>query len=101
MLLCSTGEIRAHGIAIGSVVSASDIQNVGAFVYVNRPRAKDLAVQLRIRDISRGHSWGTEVPIVRGRDMRLGRTHLMDVPVTAGFQQHLRIYGASSPSGAG
>lgn len=76
--------------------------NVGAFIYVNRPRAHELAVQLRVRDLSRqAESWGTEVPVVRDREMLTATAHLLDIPVRSDFRSHLRVYGASSPSGLG
>lgn len=102
MVLCTAGEIPPHHLAIGAIAPARNPSNVGAFIYVNRRLADDLAIQLRVRDISRdAENWGTEIPVVRDRNMRRAVTRLLDVPLTAGFRQHLRVYGASSPSGEG
>lgn len=72
--------------------------NRGVFVYVSKNATT--AFQLRVRDISRtSESWGTELPVVHSTDFRSSAIHLLDVPVRENYRQHLRIYGASSPSG--
>lgn len=64
----------------------------GIFLYVDRAHADAVAFSLRVQDISRqAQTWGTEIPIVRERDWR-SRITLLDVPVTAGFRNLLRIY---------
>lgn len=102
-ITCGTHEVAPRSPVIGLPDRyPTPAENVGAFIYVNRARADELAIQLRLRDVSRpDQSWGTEIPVVRDRDMRLGPTYLLDVPLNDGFRQHLRVYGASSPSGTG
>jgi hypothetical protein len=80
----------------------SSYPNPGAFLYVERTRVDDLALNLRLFDA--GHpkvSFGTEIPIVREREIRTGKIVFVNVPVEPGYRQQLRIYGISSPSGGG
>ena len=53
-----------------------------------------LAANLRVYDVSRNdQNFGTEMPIVRERELTTAPIHLPAVPVTAGFRNTLRIYG--------
>lgn len=59
--------------------------------YVRSDLAPYLAFTLRIRDLSRqSESWGTDVPVVRERDLRTSLT-LVDVPLQPRFRQMLRV----------
>lgn len=66
-----------------------------AFIYVPKPLVNDVAMQLRIQDVSRqSRTWGTELPIVDVlRDYR-SKITLLDVPADARFRSTLRIYGS-------
>ena len=98
---CVPGDGAApHTLMRTSIQGDFNPNNRGIFVYVSKNAAP--AFQLRVRDLSRStESWGTELPIVRSGEFRSTPIHLLDVPLTEGFRQHLRVYGASSPSGAG
>jgi hypothetical protein len=66
---------------------------LGAFLFVEKQNSARIAFGLRFRDISRqSQTWGTEIPVVREADFRSDRVSLLDVPVTPGFRQVLRIY---------
>jgi len=59
--------------------------------YVRSDLAPYLSFNLRIRDLSRqSASWGTDVPVVRERDLRTSVT-LVDVPLQPRFRQMLRL----------
>jgi hypothetical protein len=63
--------------------------------------ADDLAFHLRVQDVSRqAETWGTEVPVVRERDMRTQTFALVNIPVTDGFRNTLRIYDIDGRSDA-
>jgi hypothetical protein len=65
----------------------------GAALIVGRRDADDLAFSLRVRDISRvAEGFGTEVPVVRERDMYTGTMTLLDVPFDPRYRVKLRIY---------
>ncbi|HYH07287.1 MAG TPA: IPT/TIG domain-containing protein [Thermoanaerobaculia bacterium] len=68
----------------------------GAFVYVPRLLAAELAMELRIRDVSRAaEGWGTELPVVGRRSYaRLHR--LLDIPTDPRYRVTLRVYGDSN-----
>ncbi|MDQ3280536.1 MAG: hypothetical protein M3Q69_03905, partial [Acidobacteriota bacterium] len=52
-----------------------------------------LAFSLRVRDLSRQlETWGTEIPVVRERDLRSGTITLVNVPVSSAFRNTLRVY---------
>lgn len=56
---------------------------------------------LRVRDLSRqSETWGTQLPVVRERDLRTGMTVLANIPVQDQFRQTLRIYGMAGDAGA-
>lgn len=64
-----------------------------AYIHADRRYVGDLQVSLRIRDLSRQElTWGTELPVVRQSDLRVGKLGLLDVPLEARFRQMLRIY---------
>ncbi len=65
----------------------------GSFLFLDVTTAAQVRLALRFRDLSRQDStWGTEVPAPRDTDFQSGVTHLIDVPLTEGFRQTLRIY---------
>lgn len=65
----------------------------GTFVHPVAGFADWLSFGLRFRDTSRqSQTWGTELPAVRERSFRSGRVSLIDIPLTEGFRQVLRIY---------
>lgn len=56
-----------------------------------------LAANLRVYDVSRNdQNFGTEMPIVRERELTTAPIHLPGVPITAGFRNTLRIYGTKA-----
>lgn len=60
---------------------------------VTRELADRIAVQLRVRDLSRqSESYGIDIPIVRTGDFRSGPRAILDVPDEEGFRVTLRIY---------
>lgn len=64
-----------------------------AFIYVPRPLASAVAMQLRVRDVSReAEGWGTEIPIVTP-DAHKETIRLLDVPTDSRYRATLRVYG--------
>lgn len=62
----------------------------------NRRREEFDSLHLRVRDMNREDtSWGTEVPIVRERDLRLEVVHLLDIPTDPRYRVSLRIYNVA------
>lgn len=60
--------------------------------YLDANLSRSVSFNLRIRDLSRqAESWGTEIPVVRERDLTT-RVTLVDVPMQPRFRQLLRIY---------
>lgn len=65
----------------------------GRFLFVESLLAERISFGLRFRDLSRqAETWGTEIPVVREREFRSDYVSLLDVPVTEGFRQVLRVY---------
>lgn len=61
-------------------------------LFVRSELLPSIAFQARTRDLSRStETWGTEIPVVRARDMKTTFT-LLDVPMRDGFRQMLRLY---------
>lgn len=73
----------------------------GATLIASRRDAEDLAFSLRVRDVSRvAEGFGTEVPVVRERDMFIGTMTLLDVPLDPRYRVKLRIYAYGASNGA-
>jgi hypothetical protein len=73
----------------------------GAALFVSRRDAEDLAFSLRVRDVSRvAEGFGTEVPVVRERDMYKGTMTLLDVPLDPRYRVKLRIYAFGAANNA-
>ncbi|HEY0155996.1 MAG TPA: hypothetical protein VGF28_01750 [Thermoanaerobaculia bacterium] len=72
----------------------------GVALLVTRRDAEDLAFSLRVRDVSRvAEGFGTEVPVVRERDMDVGTMTLLDVPLDPRYRVKLRIYAFGAAHG--
>lgn len=72
-------------------------QPPGTFLLADRRYAGDLQVSLRIRDLSRQElTWGTELPVVRSTDLRIGKLGFLEVPLEARFRQMLRLYSMAA-----
>jgi hypothetical protein len=70
------------------------------FLRVAANRVEDLALSLRIQDVSRqSQTWGTEVPTVRERDARTSETELLDIPVGEAFRTLMRFYDFEPAAG--
>lgn len=73
----------------------------GRLLFVERPRATEVAFGLRVRDLSRQlQTAGTEIPVVREGEFTTGVVALLDVPVGGDFRHVVRIYGID-PTRAG
>jgi hypothetical protein len=60
---------------------------------VPRDGAAGLQFSLRVRDLTRqAEALGTEIPIVRERDLRSGAVYFPDIPTDARYRVKLRIY---------
>jgi len=65
----------------------------GALLYLDPSTAASVGFGLRFRDLSQqATTWGTELPVPRESAFRAAKFSLVDVPVTEGFRQTLRIY---------
>jgi hypothetical protein len=74
---------------LNSICSTSQ----GRFLYVQKARARDLTVNLRVRDESRSaRSQGVEIPVVRSSEFRHERIALLGVSLDTRFRNTLRIY---------
>jgi len=71
-------------------------------IYISRDGAHNVALQLRVFDVSRSTSnRGTEVPVVREEDFLTAPATLLNVPISPRFRQTLRIYDMREvPGGA-
>lgn len=66
----------------------------GTLLWAARSEAEELALSLRIRDVSQQErGWGSEVPIVRDHDFIHGKNiHLLDVPLDPRYRVKVRVY---------
>jgi hypothetical protein len=69
----------------------------GRFLILEKGDFDRLAVNLRVYDVSRNdRNFGTELPIVRDRELTTAPIYLPAVPVTDAFRNTLRIYGTKA-----
>ena len=72
----------------------------GAIMYVPRDGGPGLHFGLRVRDLTRqAEALGTEIPVVRERDLRAGAFSLPDVPNDGRYRVKLRIYSLETLKG--
>lgn len=73
--------------------------NVSRVLHVTNTEADRLAMQLRIADVTRSPlNAGTELPVVRERDLRVSSLDLLNVPFDAQFRVMLRAYDLQNTS---
>jgi len=90
---CVSPPALTPGLTFRPKVLAAPDGLQGTFVHPVAGFADRLSFGLRFRDISRqSQTWGTELPAVRERSFRSDKVSLIDIPLTAGFRQVLRIY---------
>jgi hypothetical protein len=62
-------------------------------INVRREISNQITFSLRVHDTSRSLlTWGTEILVVRERDLIVGEAVLLGIPVSGPFRQSLRIY---------
>ncbi|HEX7151098.1 MAG TPA: hypothetical protein VF618_06385 [Thermoanaerobaculia bacterium] len=65
----------------------------GVLLRVSTLHAESTAFTLHVRDVTRnGESWGTEIPVLRMRDLFLRPVHLTSIPFGSDYRQTLRLY---------
>lgn len=65
----------------------------GTFVLADARYSAALSFALRFRDLSRqSQTWGSEIPVIREGEFRPDKLFLVDIPLTEGFRQILRVY---------
>jgi hypothetical protein len=65
----------------------------GVIMNVARDGAAGLHFSLRVRDLTRqAEALGTEIPVLRERDLRAGAFSLPDIPTDARYRVKLRVY---------
>lgn len=90
---CSSPPALTPGVTFRPRILAASEGLQGTFVHPVAGFADWLSFGLRFRDTSRqSQTWGTELPAVRERSFRSDKVSLIDIPLTAGFRQVLRIY---------
>jgi hypothetical protein len=92
--------------AVGTTIGAESRRELvggnhrdGAVLLVPRREADALAFGSRVRDVSRvGDGFGTEIPVLRERDMIAGPLTLLDVPLDPQYRVKVRIYAYDDAS---
>ncbi|HZI65823.1 MAG TPA: hypothetical protein VFF17_04590 [Thermoanaerobaculia bacterium] len=81
--------------------SSPQVHRPGAVIYARRAIADRLHFSLRVQDTSRqAFTWGTEIPVVRERQLRTGKIVLPNVPLDGRFRQSLRVYEVDDTTAA-
>jgi hypothetical protein len=92
VFLCAEPPLTTAGLTFQPSVDPGQ-STQGAILRVDPSHAADVSIALRIQDVSRqSETWGTEIPIVRERDLLQRPFQLLDIPLTAGFRGMLRLY---------
>ena len=96
-ILCGH-ELTAPGITFYPSVAPGAVTQ-GAILRIERRYSEGVEVHLRVQDVSRqSQTWGTEVPVVREKDLYQSTLNLLDVPTGSAFRQRLRIYDVDARS---
>ena len=71
------------------------------FVYVHRDQESSVRMNARVYDVSREEETaGSEMPIVRERELTTDTISLLDIPLAAQYRHTLRIYDGDGRDGA-
>lgn len=62
-------------------------------MHVDMAHASDVQIAVRVRDLAKGDSAGTELPVVPESDFSSSAISLLNVPVKPGYRVALRVYG--------
>ena len=90
---CPNYEVPAHASFTVYGGGSLDGAYPGLFQFVSKPGNERVSFNLRVFDISRQSlTWGTEIPVVRERDVRTGTVALLNVPTDSRFRTMLRVY---------
>jgi hypothetical protein len=89
-----TGSVLSPNSTARPFIQTDVPGNRGTFLYVDRGLVTQVAMSLRVRDLSRAlETYGTSIPVVQ-EDRFVARTlTINDIPATSEFRQTLRIYG--------
>jgi len=89
---CPNYEVSAH-TWFTVYGGSTDGSYPGTFQFVSKPGNDRVFFNLRVVDLSRQSlTWGTEIPVVRERDVRTGTVALLNVPTDSRFRTMLRVY---------
>jgi len=73
----------------------------GSLMYFKNGQTSRVTFNLRIQDSSRAsETWGTEIPVIRENQFRIGTTALINIPLDSHFRQMLRVYDPDARLGA-
>lgn len=76
-----------------------NIGTPGRLIYILPEDAPFLSFNLRVHDVSRaGSNFGTEIPVVREREMTTNPMVFLAIPTDSRFRKTLRIYGTGQTS---
>lgn len=84
-------EVASKSTVLLDVLASTPLLSPGALLYVPEGEVSNLHFNLRVRAQS-SSSAGTEIPIVRSKDYRTGRSNLLNVPIDSRFRRTLRAY---------
>lgn len=91
-----------HSLHNSPDFSTEPRNNPSQLLYVANEDAADVAMSLRVADISRGSlNAGTDVPVIREDELLAGTAHLFEVPIgDKAFRVLLRVYELTHTSSA-
>lgn len=85
--------LRAGETLMKAPNAPAGIEGRGRLLFLSKHAAKDVSLQVRIADLSRGRvDAGTDIPIVRQAQLRSNAMQLLNVPIDPAFRYRLRIY---------
>jgi hypothetical protein len=100
IILCADQPLTQPGVTFYPALLSGQFTQ-GAILLIDRRAANDIAVNLRVQDVSRAsQTWGTEIPVIREAGLFRSRFTILDVPVEQRFRQSLRFYDPDARSDA-
>ncbi len=98
--ICAEPPLTPAGITFLPPVSPGK-QTQGAILLVEPRHASDVAVDLRVQDVSRqSQTWGTQIPVVAESGLFQHAFQLLNIPVGAEFRGMLRLYDVDAHDAA-
>ena len=99
-ITCKGGEPTAPRASFEGPLASDEPGIPAVLLHLERETSDEVAMSLRLRELTRIDHAGVEIPIVREDETYTGPFAIVGIPTRPDFRHHLRIYATSAPAGS-